>query len=59
MLDDVPLKEVAGADSIHLLRVVAQVERRYEAEFNDEDVFQVRTINELTDLVLRQKAGDK
>jgi acyl carrier protein len=41
---------VAGADSIHLLRVVAQIERRYEAEFGDEDVFRARTINELTDL---------
>jgi len=31
--DDVPLKELAGADSIKMLRVVAQIERRYDAEF--------------------------
>lgn len=58
VLDDLPLKEVAGADSIHLLRVVAQIERRYETEFDDEDVFRVRTINELTSLVLRHQAGE-
>jgi acyl-coenzyme A thioesterase PaaI-like protein/acyl carrier protein len=50
--DDVPLKELAGADSVKMLRVVAQIERRYDAEFEDEDVFKVRTLNELVDLTI-------
>lgn len=50
--DDVPLKELAGADSVKMLRVVARIERRYDTEFEDEDVFKVRTLNELVDLVL-------
>jgi acyl carrier protein len=50
--DDVPLRELAGADSVKLLRVVAQVERCYDAEFEDEDVFKVRTVNELVDLTI-------
>jgi acyl carrier protein len=50
--DDVPLKELPGADSIKMLRLVAQIERHYDAEFEDEDVFKVRTINELVDLTI-------
>jgi acyl carrier protein len=50
--DDVPLKELAGADSIKMLRVVARIERRFDTEFEDEDVFKVRTLNELVDLVM-------
>jgi acyl carrier protein len=50
--DDVLLKELAGADSVKMLRVVARIERRYDTEFEDEDVFKVRTLNELVDLVM-------
>jgi acyl carrier protein len=50
--DDVPLKELAGADSVKMLRVVARIERCYDTEFEDEDVFTVRTLNELVDLVM-------
>lgn len=50
--DDLPLKELAGADSVKMLRVVARIERHYDTEFEDEDVFKVHTLNELTDLVL-------
>lgn len=53
--DDTPLKELDGADSIHLLRVVAQIERTYEVEFEDEDVFAVATLEDFVNLVLRQK----
>jgi acyl carrier protein len=48
------LKELPGADSVRLLRVVAQIERVYDVEFEDEDIFAVRTPRELTDLVLAQ-----
>lgn len=49
---DTVLKQLPGADSVRLLRVVAQIERGYDVEFEDEDVFRVRTPRELADLVL-------
>ncbi|MGW2488747.1 acyl carrier protein [Streptomyces sp. NPDC001606] len=51
---DTVLKELPGADSVRLLRVVAQIERVYDVEFEDEDIFDVRTPRQLTDLVLAQ-----
>ena len=51
---DTVLKQLPGADSVRLLRVVAQVERSYDVEFEDEDVFKVRTPKELADLVVAQ-----
>ncbi|MEE1753795.1 acyl carrier protein [Streptomyces sp. SP18CS02] len=53
---DTVLKQLPGADSVRLLRVVAQVERIYDVEFDDEDVFRVRTPKELADLVTAQLA---
>lgn len=53
---DTVLKQLPGADSVRLLRVVAQVERIYDVEFEDEDVFRVRTAQELADLVTSQSA---
>ncbi|CCK32374.1 hypothetical protein BN159_7995 [Streptomyces davaonensis JCM 4913] len=50
---DTVLKNLPGADSVRLLRVVAQVERIYDVEFEDEDVFRVRTPQELAELVVR------
>ncbi|MFC9931751.1 acyl carrier protein [Streptomyces sp. NPDC127190] len=51
---DTVLKELPGADSVRLLRVVAQIERVYDVEFEDEDIFDVRTPRQLTGLVLAQ-----
>ncbi|MFB7867946.1 acyl carrier protein [Streptomyces sp. NPDC056069] len=55
--DDTVLKELPGADSVRLLRVVAQIERVYDVEFEDEDIFDVRTPRQLASLVLAQTAG--
>jgi acyl carrier protein len=55
---DTVLKNLPGADSVRLLRVVAQVERSYDVEFEDEDVFRVRTPQELAELVLRQRTEE-
>lgn len=54
--EDTVLKQLPGADSVRLLRVVAQVERVYDVEFEDEDVFKVRTPKELAELVVAQLA---
>jgi acyl carrier protein len=52
--EDAVLRELPGADSIHLLRVVARMERHYDVQFDDEDVFKVATLAEVADLVINQ-----
>ena len=55
---DSVLKQLPGADSVRLLRVVARIERRYDVEFDDEDVFTVRTPADLAALILRVASGE-
>jgi acyl carrier protein len=50
--DDVVLKELPGADSVRLVRVVSRLERHWDEEFDDEQVFQLRTFDELVHLTL-------
>jgi acyl carrier protein len=45
------LKQLPGADSLKLLRVVSKLERRWDVEFDDEDIFAVKTVDELVALV--------
>lgn len=52
--EDSVLKQLPGADSVRLLRVVAQIERVYDVEFEDEDIFDVGTPRQLAGLVLAQ-----
>ncbi len=52
------LKQLPGADSVRLLRVVAQIERVYDVEFEDEDIFGVGTPRQLADLVLAQARAE-
>jgi acyl carrier protein len=47
---DAVLKELPGADSVRLLRVVAKLERQYDTEFEDDDIFEVVTPNDLARL---------
>jgi acyl carrier protein len=56
---DAVLKQLPGADSVRLMRIVARAEREFDLEFDDEDIFKVRTLNELVDLVLRQGAASR
>jgi len=49
--DDGVLKDLPGADSIHLLRVVSRLERHWDVEFNDEDIFSSTTFADLVTLV--------
>lgn len=58
--DDVVLKQLPGADSVRLMRIVARVERDYEVEFEDDDIFAIRTFDQLVALILREAApGDR
>lgn len=49
--DDTVLKELPGADSVRLLRIVSKLERHWDAEFEDEDIFKSSTLDELITLV--------
>ncbi|MBP2371815.1 acyl carrier protein [Pseudonocardia parietis] len=51
---DTDLREVEGADSIKVLRLIARIEREYDVQLEDEDVFGVSTIAEIAGVL--QKA---
>jgi len=50
--DDAVLKELPGADSVRLVRVVSRLERHWDKEFEDEAVFDLRKVDELVSLTL-------
>lgn len=50
--DDVVLKELPGADSVRLVRVVSRLERHWDREFEDDEVFGLRSFDELVTLTL-------
>lgn len=54
--EDTVLKQLPGADSVRLLRIVAQIERIHDVEFEDADIFRVTTPGELAQLVVAQSA---
>ncbi|WP_018636932.1 acyl carrier protein [Parafrankia elaeagni] len=54
---DLDLRTVAGADSVKVLRMIARIERAYDIELDDEDVFTVTTVREVTAVVERALAG--
>ncbi|HEX3782602.1 MAG TPA: acyl carrier protein [Pseudonocardiaceae bacterium] len=51
------LKELPGADSMKLLRVVSKLERQWDVEFDDEAIFAVATVDELITLVHKYVTG--
>ncbi|GAA5069266.1 acyl carrier protein [Thermocatellispora tengchongensis] len=48
---DVELRGVEGVDSVRVLRMIAKVERRYDVELEDEDVFGATTIAQVAAVV--------
>jgi acyl carrier protein len=50
--DDAVLKELPGADSVRLVRVVSRLERHWDREFDDEQVFDLRKFDELVAMTL-------
>ena len=57
---DADLTAMDGVDSVKVLRVVAAIERRYDIELEDEDVFGVKTIRDVAKCVsvaVRDKVG--
>jgi acyl carrier protein len=41
---DVDLRAILGIDSVKVLRMIARIERKYDIELSDEDVFSLTTI---------------
>jgi acyl carrier protein len=48
---DLGLRTVEGADSVKVLLAVARIEREYEIEIDDEDVFTLSSINDVVRIV--------
>ncbi|MGQ0842008.1 acyl carrier protein [Actinokineospora sp.] len=44
---DLDLSTVEGADSVKVLRVVAKIERAYDIELEDDEVFGFKTIRDV------------
>ena len=49
---DLDLRKVEGIDSVKVLRVVARIERDYDVELSDEQVFAFTTVSDVADAVL-------
>jgi acyl carrier protein len=56
---DTDLREVEGADSIKVLRLIARIEREYDVELDDADVFGVSTITDVADVVRKAVAAQE
>jgi acyl carrier protein len=55
---DANLREVEGADSVKVLRVIAKIERRYDVELEDEDIFGASSVRDVADVVARAVAAE-
>lgn len=55
---DADLREVEGADSVKVLRVIARVERQYDVELEDEDVFGASAIRDVAEVVERALSAE-
>ncbi|WP_067562461.1 acyl carrier protein [Nocardia acidivorans] len=59
LLPDADLRGMAGVDSVRVLRMIARIERRYDIELDDQDVFGTSTLAEVAavvDKMLREAA---
>jgi acyl carrier protein len=48
---DKDLRQIEGVDSVKVLRAVATIEQRFDIELEDEDVFGIKSINDLTSVI--------
>ncbi|MFD2419696.1 acyl carrier protein [Amycolatopsis pigmentata] len=52
------LRAVEGADSIKVLRIVAKIEQIYDIELPDDEIFALKTIDEVVTVVDRAVARE-
>lgn len=48
---DQDLRGMAGVDSVRVLRMVAKIERAYDIELEDQDVFGLSSLNDVVTVV--------
>jgi acyl carrier protein len=48
---ELDLRQIEGVDSVKVLRAVATIEQRYDIELEDEDVFTLKSIDDLTTVI--------
>ncbi|GLZ36526.1 acyl carrier protein [Actinokineospora sp. NBRC 105648] len=53
MAADTDLRGVEGVDSVKVLRMIAKIERQYDVELEDEDVFGVSTVADVAAVVAK------
>jgi acyl carrier protein len=51
------LTKIEGADSVKVLRSVAKIEKEYDIELEDEDVFGLKRIDDVVNLIEKQLGG--
>jgi acyl carrier protein len=49
---ELDLNKAEGVDSVKVLRVVARIEREYDVELSDEQVFAFASVSDVADAVL-------
>lgn len=52
--DNTVLKEIPGIESLRVLRLVVKLERTFDVELEDEAVFDLDTVADLTDVLYRK-----
>lgn len=52
------LRMIEGADSVKVLRMIAKIEREYDVELEDEDVFGVTCVDEIAKIISRMRTGE-
>jgi len=53
------LREVEGADSVKILRSVAKIERRYDIEMDDDDVFSLHCLDDAAAVIAKTLAQSR
>ncbi|MFF0488199.1 acyl carrier protein [Nocardia sp. NPDC003482] len=53
---DADLRGMAGVDSVRVLRMIARIERAYDIELDDEDVFGLSTLSQVATVVGKARA---
>jgi acyl carrier protein len=54
---DLDLTTIEGADSVKVLRSVAKIEQRYDIELEDDDVFGLKRIDDVVNVIEKELGG--
>ncbi|SBW25179.1 acyl carrier protein [Protofrankia symbiont of Coriaria ruscifolia] len=54
----IDLRSIEGADSVKVLRIVSRIERHFDVELEDEDVFGISSVDDIALVVAKSLAPD-